>query len=186
MKPKLVVSVQFLKGLAVGAGATVLSALLTGYLFLDLGLVPANADAKPPALEKWAARKSLRATIAREAPRGPNPVELNDANLAAGVRLYAANCAVCHGAADGEASNVAKGLYQRAPQLAKHGVTDDEEGETYWKIFHGIRLTGMPAYRATLSETQMWQVALFLKHMDALTPAAEMAWKAVPSQAAKP
>lgn len=181
---KLTVNLNFLKGLAVGAAATVLSALMIAYLFVDLGLIPANADAKPPALEKWAARTSLRATIAREAPRTPNPVALNDENLVAGVKLYAANCAVCHGAADGAASNIAKGLYQRAPQLGKHGVTDDEEGETYWKIDHGIRMTGMPSYRATLSETQLWQVTLFLKHMDELTPAALKAWKAVPSQAA--
>jgi hypothetical protein len=44
-------------------------------------------------------------------------------------------------------------------------------------------MTGMPSYRGTLSETQMWQLALFLKNMDKLTPAADKAWKALPSQA---
>jgi thiosulfate dehydrogenase len=173
-----------IKGIVVGAVATVAAGLLGAYLFVSMGCMPANADAKPPALEKWAARKSLHATIAREAPRTPNPAALTDENLVAGVRLYAVNCAVCHGAADAAASNVAKGFYQHAPQLAKHGVTDDEEGETYWKIYHGIRMTGMPSYRGTLTETQMWQITLFLKHMDALTPGAAKAWKAVPSQAA--
>jgi thiosulfate dehydrogenase len=172
-----------IKGIAVGAAATLALGLLGAYLFVSLGLMPANADAKPPALEKWAARKSLSATIARQAPKTPNPVAFSDENLSAGVKLYAANCAVCHGASDGAASNIAKGLYQHAPQIPKHPVTDDEEGETYWKIYHGIRMTGMPSYRATLSETQMWQLTLFLKHMDALTPGAEKAWKAVPSQA---
>ena len=61
-------------------------------------------------------------------------------------------------------------------------MTDDEEGETYWKIFHGIRMTGMPSYRATMTETEIWQIALFLKHMKELTPAASKAWAAVPSQ----
>jgi mono/diheme cytochrome c family protein len=171
-----------LKGIAVGVAATVAAGLLGAYLFLSFGLMPANADAPPPALEKWAARKSLHATIDREAPTTPNPVATTDANLVAGVKLYAANCAVCHGAADGAASNIAKGLYQRAPQLAKHGVTDDEEGEIYWKIYHGIRMTGMPSYHATLGETEVWTVTLFLKHMDDLTPGALKAWKAVPSQ----
>jgi thiosulfate dehydrogenase len=172
-----------IKGIAVGIAATVAAGLLGAYLFVSFGLMPANADAPPPALEKWAARKSLAATIARQAPTIPNPVAVSDANLIAGVKLYAANCAACHGAADGAASNIAKGLYQHAPQLGKHGVTDDEEGETYWKICHGIRMTGMPSYRGTLSETQMWQVTLFLKHMDELTPGALKAWKALPSQA---
>jgi mono/diheme cytochrome c family protein len=169
-------------GIAAGAGLAALAAALGAYLFVALGLMPANADAKPPRLERWAARKSLHAAISREAPKTPNPAALSDANLVAGVKLYEKNCAVCHGAADGEASNVALGLYQRAPQLAKHGVEDDEDGETYWKIFHGIRLTGMPAYAKTLREDQIWQLTLFLKHMDQLTPAAQKAWKAVPSQ----
>ena len=172
-----------IKGIAVGIAATLAAGLLGAYLFVSFGLMPANADAPPPALEKWAARKSLHATIDRQAPKIPNPVAVSDENLIAGVRLYAVNCAVCHGAADGAASNIAKGLYQHAPQLGKHGVTDDEEGETYWKIYHGIRMTGMPSYRGTLTETQMWQITLFLKHMDELTPGASKAWNALPSQA---
>jgi thiosulfate dehydrogenase len=172
-----------IKGIAVGVAAALVAGLLGAYLFVSLGCMPANADAKPPSIEKWAARKSLQATIDREAPKTPNPVALNDDNLKAGVKLYAANCAVCHGAADGAASNIAKGLYQHAPQLAKHPVTDDEEGETFWKIYHGIRMTGMPSYRATLNDTQMWQITLFLKHMTELTPGAEKAWKSLPSQA---
>ncbi len=173
-----------IKGIVVGIVATVAAGLLGAYVFIVTGCMPANADAKPPLLEKWAAKKSLHATIEREAPKTPNPVALNDENLIAGVKVYAANCAVCHGAADAAASNIAKGLYQHAPQLAKHGVEDDEDGENYWKIYHGIRMTGMPSYRETLSEAQIWQLALFLKNMDKLTPAAEKAWKAVPSQAA--
>jgi mono/diheme cytochrome c family protein len=177
---------MMMKGFAVGVFSTLVAFVVGAYLFVSLGLMPANADAPPPALEKWAARKSLHATIERQATTAPNPVPLNDANLVAGIKLYAVNCAVCHGAADGAASNIAKGLYQRAPQLMKHDVTDDDEGETYWKIFHGIRLTGMPSYRATLSETQMWQITLFLKHMNELSPAAKKVWEAVPSQAVGP
>jgi mono/diheme cytochrome c family protein len=172
------------KGVIVGVIATILTGILGAYLFVSFGCMPANADAKPPALEKWAAHKSLKATIAREAPSGENPAALSDENLIAGVKLYAANCAVCHGAADAQASNIAKGLYQHAPQLAKHGVEDDPDGENYWKIFHGIRMTGMPAYHGTLTEQQIWQLTLFLKNMDKLTPAAQKAWTAVPSQGA--
>ena len=43
------------------------------------------------------------------------------------------------------------------------GVSDDEPGETYWKVANGIRLSGMPAYTHILTETQMWQVSLLPK-----------------------
>jgi hypothetical protein len=47
------------------------------------------------------------------------------------------------------------------PSCAKQGVEDDPEGETYWKVSHGIRLTGMPAFCMTLTQTQLWQLATF-------------------------
>lgn len=173
-----------LKGFALGVLCVLAAGLIGGYLVVSSGVIPANADAKPGAVEKWIARKSLKATIRRGAPTEAVPVPETEANLIAGVRLYARNCAVCHGAADAKPSNVAVGLYQRAPQLAKHGVEDDPEGETYWIIYHGVRMTGMPSFAATLSKEDIWKLALFLKRMDSLPPAAEKAWKAVPSQGA--
>lgn len=169
------------RGIVLGIVATLVVIVLLGYVGVELGMLPANADAKPSKMERWAARTSLRATIARQAPRTPNPVPLTDANLISGIKLYAANCAMCHGAADGNKSNVAAGLYQHPPQLANDGVEDDPEGETYWKVAHGIRFTGMPAFGHTLRDTQIWQIALFLKHMDSLPAGPERAWKAVKS-----
>ena len=125
----------------------------------------------------WRADRCTRRS--RDAPKAPNPVALNDANLIAGIQLYAANCAICHGGADGNPSNVARGLYQKPPQLAKDGVEDDPEGETYWKINHGIRLTGMPSFGESLNDAQMWQLTLFLKHMDSLPPRPERLWATV-------
>jgi mono/diheme cytochrome c family protein len=68
-------------------------------------------------------------------------------------------------------------MYPTAPQLWKAhrkgkvvGVSDDEPGETYWKVANGIRLTGMPAYDHVLTDTQMWQVTLLLKNADQPLP----------------
>jgi mono/diheme cytochrome c family protein len=172
-----------MKGIVLGALGAVAVELAAFYLVAAVGGIPANADAKPPFLEKWIAKKALNAAIVRQAPKGPNPVALTDPNLIAGIKLYAADCAVCHGAADGKASHIAHGLYQKAPQLAKHGVEDDEEGETYWKLYHGIRMTGMPAFRESLSEDELWKLTLFLKNMNSLPPVPQKAWDAVSSAA---
>ena len=168
-----------IRGIVIGAVAIVILGLLAAYAAIEAGLMPANADGRPLKIERWAARTSLAATLRREAPASPNPVALNDGNLTAGIKLYAANCAVCHGGSDGMPSNIARGLYQHAPQLAKDGVEDDPEGVTYWKVTHGIRFTGMPSFGASLSDEQRWQLALFLKHMDGLPPAPQRVWKAV-------
>ncbi len=172
-----------LKGVVTGILSTIAVVAIVGYTVLRTGAIPANADDRPPKIEAWAARMSLHATLARNAPRVTPPLQATDRNLLAGVKLYAQNCAVCHGGADANPTNVARGLYQKPPQLAKDGVEDDPVGVTYWKVAHGIRWTGMPAYDGTLNQTQLWQLALFLQKMDHLPPAAHRAWQQVKAQA---
>lgn len=153
-------------------------ALVIIYLILQSGVISANADAKPGRLETWMARTSLEATLRRDAPKEQNPVALTDQNLINGVRLFAQNCAICHGSAKGEtaSSPIAKGLYQKPPQFATNGVEDDQEGYLYWKIRHGIRLTGMPSFGSYLNDQQIWTLALFLKRMDKLPPPVQQIW----------
>jgi thiosulfate dehydrogenase len=93
-----------------------------------------------------------------------------------GAMAYKLQCANCHGV-PGKDVAFAKNMYPDAPQLwKKHshsdvvGVSDDEPGETYWKIKNGIRLSGMPSFRGVLSEDQMWDVALLLKHANEQLP----------------
>ena len=171
------------KGIFGGMLITLVLAFTGAYFYVILGCMPANADSKPSWLEKWMAHKSLRATLKREAPKGPNPEILSERNLIAGIQLYAVNCAICHGSSDAKASNIAMGLFQHAPQFADDGVEDDPEGVIFWKAKHGIRLTGMPAFSGSMTDEQLWQITLFLKHMDSLTPGAQKVWKSLPSAA---
>jgi thiosulfate dehydrogenase len=170
-----------LKGVTIGIVATIAATLVVGYILVQSGYIPANADATPGPIETWIARTSLDATLNREAPKAPNPIAMTDTNLIDGIKLYADHCAICHGTENGSvsASPVAKGLYPRPPQLATDGVEDDPEGVSFWKIKHGIRLTGMPSWKDSLTDQQIWTLALFLKHMDKLPPTAQAAWQKV-------
>src|SRR5665647_2502290 len=170
-----------LKGVALGVALTLAIAVIGAYTLVQSGLIPANADAKPGRLETWMAQTSLDATLSRNAPHSQNPVALTEGNLLDGVHLFAQNCAVCHGSAKGDASAspIAKGLYQKPPQMATDGVEDDPEGDSFWKIKHGIRLTGMPSFGYTLNDQQIWTLALFLKHMDKLPPVVQQTWQQV-------
>lgn len=166
------------RGVITGIFFTIVAAALAGYAMVRAGVMPANADARPPKIEVWAARTSLHATL-RRAPRMTDPLAATNDNLLAGIKLYAQNCAICHGDSSANKTDVAQGLYQKPPQLAKDGVEDDPDGVTYWKLAHGIRWTGMPAFADTLSDKQLWQLTTFLKTMDHLPPAAQRAWQQV-------
>jgi thiosulfate dehydrogenase len=118
--------------------------------------------------EKKMANMALEAHVEKQAPKNA-PIQSDESAYLAGAAIYKMNCAICHGVPGGQPTPIANGEYPRPPQLFKgHGVTDDPAGETYWKVANGIRLTGMPGFNKSLSETQMWQVSLLLKNADKL------------------
>ena len=120
-------------------------------------------DTKSGALpgEKFLARTALNAAIKSEAGRR-SPIPADETNWKAGAKIYKNDCMVCHGSPGRPESSIARGMFPAPPQLMKDGVEDDPVGETFWKVKNGIRLTGMPGFTESLSETELWQVSLFL------------------------
>jgi mono/diheme cytochrome c family protein len=61
-------------------------------------------------------------------------------------------------------------MFPRAPQLLDKDdmVIDDPVGESFWKVKNGIRLSGMPGFKDSLSETQIWQVSALLAKAEQL------------------
>jgi thiosulfate dehydrogenase len=142
--------------------------------YLKIGNPPvAVMDAAFP-FEKELVKVPMQSRIDRE--KKDPPFGTSEDVFEGGARVYRAQCATCHGI-PGHDVGYAKHMYPSAPQLwKKHargnvvGVSDDEAGETYWKVANGIRLTGMPAFDKALSDTEMWQVSLLLKNADKEMP----------------
>lgn len=171
------------RAFVLGIGLTLIALAAGAIAVVQNGWVPARADVPSGALEQWASRSVSRA-IRRDSAGLTSPLQPTDENLVAGAKIYGTSCVLCHGASDGKASDIAKGFYVPSPQLAKDGVERNREGETFYKVKHGIRFTPMPAFGESLTEEQAWQVTLFLKHMDSLPVAADAEWKKIPSVAA--
>ena len=152
-----------------GVVATVLTLFLGAYLYLKHGNPPvATADPSFP-MEAQIVHVPLEARIKREM-QSP-PFQPDEQVYEAGAQIYVKQCASCHGV-PGHDVSFAKWMFPKAPQLwKKHGngvvgVSDDEVGETYWKVDNGIRLTGMPSFQRNLSSTEMWQVSWLMKSAD--------------------
>lgn len=143
------------------------------------GKVPVAVADKPFPYEGQIVGIPLHARIDREMIGNP-PIQVDERNLLAGAHIYAEKCAFCHGLHEKPAAMGAS-MYPDAPQLwEKHpsgdvvGVSDDPPGETYWKVSNGLRLTGMPSFKDTLSDTQIWQVSLLLANADKPLPPAAL------------
>ena len=120
---------------------------------------------------------SLDASVERRAVNIQNPVDSSDASLIAGMKMYQANCASCHGDVNHPRGALADAFYPRAPQFVEDSP-DMSENQNLYIIQHGVRLSGMPAWKQSLSDRQMWQVTTFLSHMDKLPPSVSDEWKA--------
>ena len=139
-------------GFVLGIVFSIVVAVVGAFLTVISGWIPANADAKPGWPEKYAAHNSLRATLAADFAEGPQSGRRNGRELDRGVSSL--RCALCDlprvGGGKVRRSAIAKGEYPEPPQLASNGVEDDPEGWTFRKIQHGIRWTGMPAWKYEL------------------------------------
>ena len=170
---------KFFTGLILGVILLPLIALAV----IWLGDAPVAASAPPLPLERRLASLALRERISREAPK-TSPISPTEPNLLAGAKTYRENCAVCHGTFDGPETAIAKGMFPPPPKLLHgKGVSDDPVGETYWKASNGIRLTGMPAFKGSLTDEQIWQVSQLLANSDKLPPSVhDLLNQAVPAQ----
>jgi thiosulfate dehydrogenase len=144
------------------------------------GNVPVAVSDPPLPMEKQITHVALNARVAREMPANP-PIQADEINLTAGAEVYRDQCAACHGFY-GKPSSFGSHMYPSAPALWQHhknsdvvGVSDDPPGETFWKVTNGIRLTGMPAFKETLTEMQAWQVSVLLANANKPLPPAALA-----------
>ncbi len=148
------------------------------YLYLRSGYAPVSTSASPLPFERFFARLAMRATMSHELPKadaGP-PTE---ADLRGGANLYRQNCAVCHGLPDAPQTPISKGMYPHPPQFFRPDppATYDPnrpyrpaKRKAYWKVTNGVRLTGMPGFKGSLTEQQIWEVSQFVGNARNLPP----------------
>jgi mono/diheme cytochrome c family protein len=161
----------FLAGLILG----VILVPLVVYLYFASGMAPVATASGSMPFENALASAALDARIKKEMPKSV-PIAANEQTYIAGAETYKNDCAVCHGLPLQPQGTISKGMFPKPPQLFQgKGVTDDEPGETYWKVDNGIRLTGMPSFANSLSTTEMWQVSLLLANADKLPDSAKQA-----------
>lgn len=140
-----------------------------GFLYLRFGYVPVAVNGPLIPFEELLAGAAIQAKIAREAPTQA-AFPPSEENLAAGAKIYREQCVECHGQpGGGTPSAISKGMYPPPPQFFDRKVMgNDPVGQNYWIVANGIRLTGMPGYRQSLSEQQLWQVSQYLSNRDKL------------------
>lgn len=89
--------------------------------------------------------------------------ELDDpARVHSGFQNFHAMCVACHNAPGAAPTEISKGLYPEAPNLAQ-SVKSRTAAELYMIIKHGIKMSGMPAWEPSHSGDEIWSMVAFLR-----------------------
>lgn len=152
---------------------TVLGVLFAGALYawavIRRGF---SARDEPSAFEALVARTVRKMAVPASYDSLKNPLPPTAENLREGLEHFADHCAVCH-ANDGSGSTpFGRGMYPKPPDMRQATTQAKTDGEIYYTIEHGIRLSGMPAFgeKGRTDDESTWRLVHFIRHLTKLKP----------------
>jgi mono/diheme cytochrome c family protein len=84
---------------------------------------------------------------------------------------YADHCAACHANDGSGETELGLGLYPRPPDMRQESTQSLTDGELFYIIQNGVRLTGMPAWDTGTpdGEASTWHLVHFIRRLSTLT-----------------
>ncbi len=150
------------------SGLAIIALAIMGAVLLIRGGISARAE--PSAIEARFARMLRNRAIPSAARAAANPIPASPQAIAAGLAHFADHCATCH-ANDGSGQTaIGRNLYPRAPDMRRPKTQELTDGELFYIVENGVRLTGMPAWGAPGSAEGTWHLVHFIRHLPDLTP----------------
>jgi cytochrome c553 len=110
-----------------------------------------------------------------------NPLPETDEVVSQGQEVFLGSCAQCHGPDARGGTNLGRNMNPPAMDLSSAHVQHWSDAELYWIIQNGVRLTGMPSWKSTISDNDTWKLARFIHKLPSVGGAS--ASTAAPSQA---
>jgi mono/diheme cytochrome c family protein len=138
-------------------------------LFVVSGSFDVAATRTPGRLEETVATFALDRSIARHAPAAHNPLSDSLSASRAGLATFRRSCVACHGAPGVDPTDFGASLNPPAPGLTLPRVRKRPDGELFWIVRNGIRMTGMPAFGPTHSDREIWEIVTLVRHLPDLT-----------------
>jgi mono/diheme cytochrome c family protein len=141
-------------------GVEIVAAALIGFIVFYSGSYDVGATSPHGPLVAGLLDAGLTLSVEAHARDIKAPSIDSAAQLSLGWKHYNRLCAECHGAPGVEQSVVGKGLYP-PPPLLEEAAADWTRAQLYWLISNGVKDTGMPAFKPTLTEDEIWATAAF-------------------------
>ena len=155
--------------IALSTAAIIVGVSIYTHRLIEFGL---SARDQPTSLEDLVARKLRRAAIPAKAKTLQNPLPSTAEMLIRGRNHWADHCATCHSNNGSGDTMIGKNLYPKTPDMRLPDTQSLTDGELYYIIRNGVRMTGMPAWGSPQDgdlDHDSWMLVLFIRHLPQVT-----------------
>ena len=170
------------KALLLALFAAAIAAAIYGTVLIRRGF---SATEEPSTLEKIVARTVRNLSIPRKARNERNPWKATPEILREAREDFADRCAICHGSDGSGQTQVGRNLYPKPPDLRSPQTQRLTDGQIYYIIEKGVRLTGMPAWTHPheKQDNDSWKLVLFIRDLRQLSADEKSAQQATAASA---
>jgi mono/diheme cytochrome c family protein len=143
-----------------------------------------TADKQPSHGETTLANAAKDVVIPLEAGKRQNPLPETNEVASQGQQVFLESCAECHGADAHGGGSLGRNMDPPAMDLSSPHVQHWSDAELFWIIQNGVRLTGMPSWKSSISENDIWKLARFIHSLPHIAAASATAAVSSPAQGA--
>ena len=146
------------------------------YGFVKSGIYNVAASHPHTTLTEWITHDTMIHSVRRRAASIDPPTRIGAAEIAAGFCAYETHCVACHGAPAIAREEWVSGMEPSPPYLVD-ATSSWTPSELFWIAKNGIKMTGMPSWRESMSDERIWDVVGFLETMRRLPPQTYSRWR---------
>ncbi len=148
----------------------ILLAIIAAMGFVYSGVYDIAADTPHHAVTHWLLHTTMDRSVARRAAEISVPGNLGDTTvIRSGAGLYAEMCIDCHLAPGLASTELREGLNPQPPELA-YEVADMSPAELFWITKHGVKMSAMPAWGKSHTDTDIWAMVAFMQKLPRMSP----------------
>jgi mono/diheme cytochrome c family protein len=135
-------------------------------VLMGILLAASGCKATPPSLVETVIMTKVKHDISVRNRNQKNPLPSDPSTIDEGKEAFTHYCVACHGM-DGQNTGVpfANRMSPPVPSLASNAVQKYTDGQLKWVIDYGIKPSGMPGSKGTLSDEEIWSIVVFLRHL---------------------
>lgn len=130
-----------------------------------------SARETPTKLEIFVATKARALAVPASYRNLKNPVPNSPENIRAGMEHFGDHCFLCHANNGNGDTSFGRNMYPKPPDMRSAETQNKTDGELFYIIYNGIRLSGMPAFgeKDQSDADSTWELVRFIRHLPSLT-----------------